>query len=60
MDFELKRTELISIRITKPELENIQKVCKYHNITHANLFRSLFKKYYDEFVKVEKNQEKID
>lgn len=58
MEFEQKRSNLIGIRLNNTELERIKEVCDYYNITHANLFRSMFKNYYDEF-KEEKQEKTI-
>lgn len=49
MDFELRKTEVITIRMTKPEFNQLNEICEQYNITYANFVRSSIRKYYEDF-----------
>lgn len=49
MDFELRKTEVITIRMNKPEFNQLNEICEHYNITYANFVRSSIRKYYEDF-----------
>ena len=56
MEFEKFKNKTRNIKVNINEFDKIKKVCNYQNITYSNLFKSLFKNYYNK-TKLEEKQE---